>query len=74
VPKRELIRVYLVMIKKNKVINIFSFKSNFAIIEDDKALIVGIGDVRKALKKNLVEIKVYDEHSSVGAYKGSTKG
>ena len=29
-------------------------------------MVVGIGDVRKALKKNVVEIKTYEEHSSVG--------
>lgn len=28
--------------------------------------VLGIGDVRKALKNNMVEIKTYQEHSSVG--------
>lgn len=34
--------------------------------EEEKATVVGIGDVRNALKKNLVEIRTYEEHSSMG--------
>lgn len=33
--------------------------------EEEKATVVGIGDVRRALKKNIVEIKTYEEHSSI---------
>ena len=37
-------------------------------------MVVGIGDVRKALKKNVVEIRTYEEHSSVGPKTMAGKG
>lgn len=44
------------------------------LLEDDKATVVGIGDVRKALKKNVIEIKTYEEHSSVAPKGMAGKG
>jgi hypothetical protein len=35
-----------------------------ALIEEGKNTVVGIGDVRKALKKNVFQIKTYEEGKS----------